>query len=237
MAKLNLRKTAVTIATVGGLVLLGWICSTWIDHAPDPSFVRPAVGESELLIPSEQWHRMDTPDGTSIVICDGEFRNYGTVHSWRCRKHRPPLARLLFLESYEDSRFFQLRDWIARQAPSHLETRSPVPGPHQELVVYLGPAEGAKGQDPRYTGHLPEYAFSGVGSLSDGRVVSLEELDAWQAGKQAKEESWLYRVFGVESAAEALIFGVALLISQWWWLWPLIFEGRVTRWREHKRES
>lgn len=208
MAKLNLRKPAVTFAAVSGLVLLGWICSTWIDHAPDPTYTRPGEGESVLLLASEQWRRMETPDGTNIVVCDGEFRDYGKSLGWRCRKHLPPVARLLFLRRYEDSRFYQLDDWIARQAPSKSVAREPDVGPHQELALYLRASDGRD----RRTGQDPQQVFSGVGARSDGKIVSLVEVRSWLAGVQAKEGTWQYRFFGVEKTSHALLLLTVLLI-------------------------
>lgn len=218
MAKLNTRKTVVTIAAVSGLVLLGWICSTWIDQAPDRSFARPGEGETVLLLSSEQWHLMDTPDGTDIVVCDGEFRDYGAFSGWRCRKYLPPVARLLFLPRFDDARFFQLSDWIERHESTKQLARAPDVGPHQELAVYLR----TTGARPRLTGLDPQQVFSGVGPLSDGKVVSQKEVKSWLAGVKAKEGTWQYRYFGEEKTSHVLAFLAFLLIFQGWLLWPLL---------------
>lgn len=230
MAKLNTRKTVVTVAAVSGLVLLGWICSTWIVRAPDPSFARPGKGESVLMLASGQWRRMDTPDGTDIVVCDGEFRDYGKHNGWRCRKYLPRIARLLFLPRFDDARFFQLKDWIERKASSKSVSHAPDVGPHQELAVYLR----ATGDHDRDTGLDPQQLFSGVGALSDGKVVSQEEVKSWQAGVQAKESTWQYRFFGVETTPNALFLLIFVLVFQWWLLGPFVMA--FLEWLLRKKE-
>lgn len=120
-SKARLTFTAVAIAalgTIGG-------CASKVPFGPYPESRvvdmgehDPNYGELELRFPRETWASIQTPDGTGIVICTGEFHNFWMVPMGQIE----PICDSKVIKANTEkgkynnwhypAPFYQLKDWL-----------------------------------------------------------------------------------------------------------------------------
>lgn len=143
--------------TLGFLFALAGGCST---AQTDQIESRLSAGESYHVLPAKQWHIAPTPDGTDILVCEGEFQ--------RIVAGGPAVV---CLRGTEQARFWQLHSWARSSQPGKWVTGYEQ-GLNEELIVYFAQLnEPGPDFDEGYLGGLPNgAAFTGIGPVTAAAV-------------------------------------------------------------------
>ncbi|EMG2119192.1 hypothetical protein IPC1147_33545 [Pseudomonas aeruginosa] len=120
-SKTRLISAAAAIAALGAI----GGCANKVPFGPYPESrvvdmgeYDPGYGELELRFPRETWASIETPDGTGILICTGEFHNFWMIPSGliepicESKVSKTNTETRKYLNHHYPAPFYQLKDWL-----------------------------------------------------------------------------------------------------------------------------